>query len=174
MYTLLCHVLYIYILLPKPICRHLKKLTCNGSLLQVFIRVYRLKIQLIMLVFRPSFVNYCREVPLQLIFFRWRHFALLSFSLIFLRPWPFLSQNSPPPHTLVTYLRYCSTYTLFIKSCWGSVMLVRVFMMMKHVNVSCFRSVKPNTRCFERNVAEFRDLSDTQKRRADGTWWLHG
>jgi hypothetical protein len=39
--------------------RHLKKLTCKGTLWHVFIRVYRLEIQLVMLVFRPSFVNCC-------------------------------------------------------------------------------------------------------------------
>ncbi len=32
-------------------CRHLKKLTCKGTLRQVFIRVYRLEIQSVMLVF---------------------------------------------------------------------------------------------------------------------------
>ncbi len=32
-------------------CRHLKKLTCEGTLRQVFIRVYRLEIQSVMLVF---------------------------------------------------------------------------------------------------------------------------
>ncbi len=37
----------------KAKCRHLKKLTCKGILLQVFIRVYRLEIQSVMLVFRP-------------------------------------------------------------------------------------------------------------------------
>jgi hypothetical protein len=39
--------------------RHLKKLTCKETLWQVFLRVYRLEIQSVMLVFRPSFVNYC-------------------------------------------------------------------------------------------------------------------
>jgi hypothetical protein len=32
-------------------CRHLKKLTCKGTLWQVFIRVHRLEIQSVMLVF---------------------------------------------------------------------------------------------------------------------------
>jgi hypothetical protein len=32
-------------------CRHLKKLTCKGTLWQVFIRVFRLEIQSVMLVF---------------------------------------------------------------------------------------------------------------------------
>ncbi len=38
-----------------------KKLTWKGTLRQVFIRVYRLEIQPVMVVwyFRPSFVNYC-------------------------------------------------------------------------------------------------------------------
>ncbi len=40
-------------------CRHLKKLTCKGTLRQGFIRVYRLGIQSVLLVFRPSFVNCC-------------------------------------------------------------------------------------------------------------------
>jgi hypothetical protein len=35
--------------------RHLKKLTCKGTLRQVFIRVYRLEIQSVMLVYS----NYC-------------------------------------------------------------------------------------------------------------------
>jgi hypothetical protein len=44
----------------KAKCRHLKKFTCKGTLRQVFIRVYRLEIQSVMLVFfRPSFVNCC-------------------------------------------------------------------------------------------------------------------
>jgi hypothetical protein len=44
----------------KAKCCHLKILTCNGTLLQVFIRVYRLEIQSVMLrYFRPSFVNCC-------------------------------------------------------------------------------------------------------------------
>ncbi len=43
----------------KAKCRHLKKLTCKGTLRQVFIRVYRLEIHSVMLVFRPSFANCC-------------------------------------------------------------------------------------------------------------------
>ncbi len=35
----------------KANCRHLKKLTCKGTLRQVFIRVYRLEIQYVMLIF---------------------------------------------------------------------------------------------------------------------------
>ncbi len=104
----------------------------------MFIRVYRLEIRSVMLVFWPSFVNCCpfnllsgstlppptpfpvweslycihvhrytvckgeevwdlamintcRKVSLQVNFFRWRHFALPSMSLIFLRLHP------PPP-----------------------------------------------------------------------------
>ncbi len=37
----------------------LKKFTWEGTLRQVIIRVYRTEIQSVMLVFRPSFVNYC-------------------------------------------------------------------------------------------------------------------
>ncbi len=33
-------------------------------------------------------INTCRNVPLQVNFVRWRHFALSSMSLIFLRLWP--------------------------------------------------------------------------------------
>ncbi len=39
----------------KAKCRHLKKLTCKGTLWQVFIRVYKLEIQSVILVFRPLF-----------------------------------------------------------------------------------------------------------------------
>jgi len=39
--------------------RHLNKLTCNGTLRQVLIRVYRLVIQSVRLVFSTSFVNCC-------------------------------------------------------------------------------------------------------------------
>ncbi len=38
---------------------HIKKLSCNGTLLQVFIRVYRLEIQSVMLVFSTQLVNFC-------------------------------------------------------------------------------------------------------------------
>ncbi len=38
-------------------------------------------------------INTCRKVPLQLNFFRWRHFALLSISLIFLRAMPTTAKN---------------------------------------------------------------------------------
>jgi hypothetical protein len=44
----------------KAKCRYLKKLTSKGTLRHVFIRVYRLEIQPVMLVyFRPSLVNCC-------------------------------------------------------------------------------------------------------------------
>jgi hypothetical protein len=45
----------------KAKCRHLKKLTCKGTLRQVFIRVYRLEIQSIMVVFVTLFVNCCHS-----------------------------------------------------------------------------------------------------------------
>jgi hypothetical protein len=35
----------------KAKCRHLKKLTCNGTLQHMFITVYMLEIQAVMLVF---------------------------------------------------------------------------------------------------------------------------
>jgi hypothetical protein len=41
-------------------CRHLKQLTCKGALRQMFIRVYRLKIQSIMLVFS---IQLCERLP---------------------------------------------------------------------------------------------------------------
>jgi hypothetical protein len=43
----------------KAKCRHLEKITCKGTLRHVFIRVYRLEIQSVMLVIRPSFVKFC-------------------------------------------------------------------------------------------------------------------
>jgi hypothetical protein len=43
----------------KVVCRHLNILACKGILGQVFIRVYRLKIWTVMLVFWSSFVNCC-------------------------------------------------------------------------------------------------------------------
>ncbi len=55
----------------KAKCRHLKKLTCKGTLRQVFIRVYRLEIHLDMLVFSTEL---CELLPLQ-----------------------FLSASNPPP-----------------------------------------------------------------------------
>ncbi len=43
----------------KVKCRHLNTLACKGILGQVFIRVYRLEIWTVMLVFWSSFVNCC-------------------------------------------------------------------------------------------------------------------
>ena len=45
----------------KAKCRHLKKSTCKGILLQVFIRVYRLERQSVMLVFSTQL---CELLPL--------------------------------------------------------------------------------------------------------------
>jgi hypothetical protein len=44
----------------KTNCRHLKKFTCKGTLRKVFIGVYRLEVQSVMLIFSTSFVNYFR------------------------------------------------------------------------------------------------------------------
>ena len=43
----------------KAKCRHLKKLTCKMTLRQVFIRVYRLEMQSVMLVFSTHLVSCC-------------------------------------------------------------------------------------------------------------------
>ncbi len=121
----------------KAKCRHLKKLTCKGTLRQVFFRVYRLEINHVG-IFYPALwtvaplpllfgstlplpcvnkytvyciriqcerggeygvlgfrqIKTCRKVPLQLNFFRLRHFALPSMSLIFLR---FIHAAEPSP-----------------------------------------------------------------------------
>jgi hypothetical protein len=45
----------------KAKCRHLKKLTCKGTLRQVFRRVYRLEIQSVMLVFSTQL---CELLPI--------------------------------------------------------------------------------------------------------------
>ncbi len=45
----------------KAKCRHLKKLTCKETLREVFIRVYRLEIQSVMLVFSTQL---CELLPL--------------------------------------------------------------------------------------------------------------
>jgi hypothetical protein len=45
----------------KAKCRHLKKLTCTGTLRQVFIGVYRLEIPPFMLVFSTQ---HCELLPL--------------------------------------------------------------------------------------------------------------
>ncbi len=111
--------------------RHLKILTCKGTLRQVFIRVYRLEIQSVMLVFfdpalwtvapltfslvqlppllcvnkytvytytvckggggsggsGPQTNKHLPQSPFTGPFFRWRHLALSSMSLIFLWKW---------------------------------------------------------------------------------------
>ena len=59
----------------KANCRHIKKITCKGTLWQAFIRVYRLEIQSVMLVFSTQL------------------FDLLPFS-------PSLWLNSPPSPTV--------------------------------------------------------------------------
>jgi hypothetical protein len=43
----------------KTKCRHLKELTCKGTLGEVFIRVYRWRNSQSCWSFRPSFVSYC-------------------------------------------------------------------------------------------------------------------
>jgi hypothetical protein len=48
----------------KAKCRHLKKWICKGTLRQMFIRVYGLEIQSIMLVFSTQL---CELLPLQLL-----------------------------------------------------------------------------------------------------------
>ncbi len=63
----------------KAKCRHLKILTCKGTLRQVFSRVYRLEIQSLMLVFSTQF---CELLPL---------YNLLSGSTL------------PPPSPLPTF-----------------------------------------------------------------------
>jgi hypothetical protein len=45
----------------KAKCRHLKKLACKGTLRQVFIKVYRLEIYSVMLVFSTQL---CELLPL--------------------------------------------------------------------------------------------------------------
>jgi hypothetical protein len=45
----------------KAKCCHLKKLTCKGTLWPMFIRIYRLEIQSVMLVF---FTKHCKLFPL--------------------------------------------------------------------------------------------------------------
>jgi hypothetical protein len=45
----------------KAKCRHLNKLTCTGTLRQVFIRVYILEIQSVRLVFSTQL---CKLLPL--------------------------------------------------------------------------------------------------------------
>ena len=54
-------------------------------------------------------INTCRKVPLQVNFFRWRHFALPSMSLIFLRPHPF---------KLVTIWMWINRYSMLYVCQW--------------------------------------------------------
>ncbi len=54
------HGLIIYVD-AKAKCRHLKKLTCKGTLRQVFITVYKLEIQAVRLVFSTQL---CEQLPL--------------------------------------------------------------------------------------------------------------
>ncbi len=120
------------------------KMTRKGTLRQVFIRVYKLEIQSVMLlgywvlldiIFCKSLtlciwpnseptklidnpkqkprrdgglqINTCRQVPLQVNFVGWRHFSLLSISLLFLsEQW--------------TQQTYCAgIYKLFTFTRWG-------------------------------------------------------
>jgi hypothetical protein len=70
----------------NPKCPHLRKLTCKGTLRQVFIRVYRLEIQPVMLIFSTQLsVNCCP----------------LTFSLVQLSPSP------PFPVSKYSTLRQC-------------------------------------------------------------------
>ncbi len=45
----------------KTKCRHLRKLTCKGTLRQVFLRVYRMEIRSVMFVFSTQL---CELLPL--------------------------------------------------------------------------------------------------------------
>ncbi len=120
----------------KTKCHHLKILTSEGTLRQVFIIIYRLDIVSHVGIFNPALwivaplsfslvqlfpplplpcvnrytvymytvckgrggygvlglrqIKTCRKVPLEVNFVKWRHFSLLSMSLIFLhfRPFP--------------------------------------------------------------------------------------
>jgi hypothetical protein len=60
LFVTLAHGL-IYYKETKLKCRHLRKLTCKWTLRQVFVKVYRLEMQSVMLVFfsRPRFVIVC-------------------------------------------------------------------------------------------------------------------
>ncbi len=61
-------------------CRHLKKFTCKGTLRQVFIRVYRLEIQSVMLVFSTQLWEKVRGTIV--------HIVPLTFSLVHLPHFP--------------------------------------------------------------------------------------
>ncbi len=76
----------------KTKCRHLKKLTCKGTLRQVFIRVHIPEIQSVILVSRPSFVNYC--------------------------PFNLLSGSPPPPFPVSTYSKYRQWIAGRRRGCW--------------------------------------------------------
>jgi hypothetical protein len=75
----------VYSIDTKAKCRHLKKLTCKGTLRQVFIGVYRLEIQSVMMVFSTQLSE------------------LLPLS-------PSLWLNSPPPHPLPCMNKYTSIH----------------------------------------------------------------
>jgi hypothetical protein len=84
----------------KEKCNFLKKLTCKkGTLREMFIRVYRLEIQSVLLVFSTQL---CELLPLQ----------------------PSLWFNSPPPHaSLCEYTKYCKytvLYSVAEREVWGS------------------------------------------------------
>jgi hypothetical protein len=51
----------------KAKCRHLKKLTYKGTLRQVFIRIYRLEIQSVMLVFSTQLCEPLPHLPFSLV-----------------------------------------------------------------------------------------------------------
>jgi hypothetical protein len=57
---------YLFSIDTKAKCSHLKKLTCKETLRQVFIRVYRLEIPPVMLVFSNKLCD-CELLPLQLL-----------------------------------------------------------------------------------------------------------
>ncbi len=46
----------------KVKCRHQKKLTCKGTLRQMFIRVYRLEIESVMLVFSTQLCELFKQL----------------------------------------------------------------------------------------------------------------
>jgi hypothetical protein len=64
-------------------CRHLKKLTCEGILRQVFIRVYRMETQSVMSVFSTQFCELLLLSP-----FLW--FNYLPFSIFLVPPLDFV------------------------------------------------------------------------------------
>ncbi len=79
-------------------CRHLIKLSCTGTLRQVFICLRHRTPYPPPISNLWTLINTCREVPLQVNFFRWRHFALVSIQLIS----PCSHSNiTPPPFPLL-------------------------------------------------------------------------